>query len=104
MNLLVAKIVLAPAFVCGASLVARRYGARVGGVVGGLPVVAGPILLVFALSHGRTWAAQAAGWTLLGLLSLLAFIVVYSRLASSAGWAVSLIVGWGMFFAMTAVL
>lgn len=87
-----------------ASLAARRYGARIGGLVGGLPVVAGPILLVFALSHGRVFAAEAAAGTLLGIVSLLAFIVVYSHLAGRASWATSLILGWAAFFAMTGVL
>jgi hypothetical protein len=101
---LVAKVFLAPTFVVCASLVARRYGARVGGLVGGLPVVAGPILLVFALSHGRVFAADAATATLLGIVSLLAFIVVYTRLASRMRWGTSLILGWGAFFVMTAAL
>ncbi|HEY2632902.1 MAG TPA: hypothetical protein VGI26_11060 [Solirubrobacteraceae bacterium] len=104
MSVLAAKILLAPSFVVCASLVARRYGARVGGLVGGLPVVAGPILLVFALTHGRAFAAEAAAGTLLGILSLLAFIAVYSRLASRAHWGTSLIFGWASFFAMTACL
>jgi uncharacterized membrane protein (GlpM family) len=103
-SVLAAKILLAPTFVIGASLVARRYGARIGGLVGGLPVVAGPILLVFALSHGRAFAADAAAGTLLGIISLLAFIVVYSRLASRTRWAASLVLGWGAFFAVTGVL
>jgi uncharacterized membrane protein (GlpM family) len=103
-SVLAAKILLAPTFVMGASLVARRYGARIGGLVGGLPVVAGPILLVFALSHGRAFAAEAAAGTLLGIVSLLAFIVVYSHLAGRASWAVSLVLGWGAFFAMTGLL
>ncbi|HEY5261634.1 MAG TPA: hypothetical protein VIJ33_05940 [Solirubrobacteraceae bacterium] len=102
--MLVAKIVLAPAFVVGASLTVRRYGARVGGLVGGLPVVAGPILLVYALDHGRVFAAEAAAGTLLGLVSLLAFIAVYSHLASRMPWGASLIFGWGAFFAMTGAL
>lgn len=88
-------------FVVGASLVARRYGARIGGLVGGLPVVAGPILLVFALSHGQAFAADAAAGTLLGIVSLLAFIVVYARLARRMRWGASLILGWGAFFVMT---
>jgi hypothetical protein len=104
MGVLAAKIVLAPAFVVGASLAARRYGARIGGLIGGLPVVAGPILLVFALSHGRAFAAAASAATLLGIVSLLAFIVVYARLASRAHWGASLVWGWGAFFAMTAAL
>lgn len=102
--MLAAKILLAPTFVVGASLAARRYGARIGGLVGGLPVVAGPILLVFALVHGRAFAADAAAGTLLGIVSLLAFIVVYARLAGRVRWAGSLIFGWGAFFAMTGAL
>ena len=104
MGVLAAKILLAPAFGMGASLVARRYGARIGGVVGGLPAVAGPILLVFALSHGRAFAAGAAAGTLLGIVSLLAFIVVYARLAGRVRWGASLVLGWGAFFAMTGAL
>jgi hypothetical protein len=88
----------------GASLAARRFGARVGGLVGGLPVVAGPILLVFALGHGRAFAANAAAGTLLGIVSLAMFIVVYARLAGRMRWSVSLLAGWGAFFAMTGVL
>jgi uncharacterized membrane protein (GlpM family) len=103
-GVLAAKIVLAPTFVIGASLAARRYGARVGGLVAGLPVVAGPILLVFALSHGRAFAADAAAGTLLGIVSLLAFIVVYAHLAGRVRWAASLVLGWGAFFAMTGAL
>jgi hypothetical protein len=103
-SVLAAKILLAPMFVVGASLVARHYGARIGGLVGGLPVVAGPILLVFALSHGRAFAADAAAGTLLGIVSLLAFIVVYARLAGRVRWGASLILGWGAFFAMTGAL
>lgn len=104
MSALAAKILLAPMFVIAASLTARHYGARIGGLVGGLPVVAGPILLVFALDHGPAFAAGAAAGTLLGLLSLLAFVLVYARLASHLNWAASLILGWGAFFAMTAAL
>ncbi len=86
MALLAVKLLLAPAFVVGASLAARRFGPRVGGLIAGLPVVAGPILLVYALAHGRAFAAGAAAGTLLGLVSLIAFVVVYARLASRLFW------------------
>ena len=101
--LLAVKLLLAPAFVVGASLVARRYGPRVGGVIAGLPVVAGPILLVYALEHGRAFAATAAAGTLLGLVSLIAFVVVYARLSRRLFWGASLLVGWLAFAAATAV-
>jgi hypothetical protein len=91
------KLLLAPCFVVGASLTARRHGPRVGGVVGALPVVAGPILLVYALAHGRTFAAHASAGTLLGLVSLTGFVVVYARLAGRVPWPVGLIAGWLAF-------
>ena len=87
MTLIAVKVLLAPSFVVGASLAARRFGARVGGLVAGLPVVAGPILLAYALAHGRDFAANAAAGTLLGLVSLIAFVVVYARLAHRFSWA-----------------
>lgn len=103
MTLLAVKLLLAPLFVVGASLTARRFGPRIGGLVGGLPVVAGPILLAYALAHGRSFAAGAAGGTLLGLVSLIAFVVVYGRLAGRLLWAWSMICGWLAFGLVTAV-
>lgn len=101
--LLAVKVLLAPSFVVGASLAARRFGPRVGGLIGGLPVVAGPILLVYALAHGREFAAGAAAGTLLGLVSLIAFVVVYGRLASRLFWGASMLAGWLAFGAATVV-
>ncbi|HVR05443.1 MAG TPA: hypothetical protein VMS02_05330 [Solirubrobacteraceae bacterium] len=97
MLLLTVKLLLAPAFVVGASLTARRHGPRVGGLVGALPVVAGPILLVYALAHGSGFAARAAAGTLLGLISLTAFVVVYARLAGRVPWPAGLLCGWLAF-------
>jgi len=102
-TLLAIKLLLAPTFVVGASLSARRFGPRVGGLIAGLPVVAGPILLVYALAHGRAFAAGAAAGTLLGLVSLIAFVVVYGRLAGRVFWGASLLVGW-LAFALATVL
>jgi hypothetical protein len=97
------KLLLAPSFVVGASLATRRFGARIGGLVAGLPVVAGPIVLVYALVHGRHFAASAAAGTLLGLISLIAFVVVYARLAERRSWIPSMLAGWGAFVLATAL-
>jgi hypothetical protein len=103
MGLLAAKLFLAPALVVGASLAARRWGSRIGGLVGALPVVAGPILLVFALQHGDRFAAHAAKDTLVGLISLTAFALTYARVSARTAWPVSLVAGWLAFLAMTAL-
>jgi hypothetical protein len=101
--LLAIKLLLAPTFVVGASLGARRFGVRVGGLIGGLPVVAGPILLAYALAHGRSFAAGAAAGTLLGLVSLIAFVVMYAHLAGRMSWGASMLAGWLAFATGTAI-
>ncbi len=100
---LLVKLLLAPTFVVGASLAARRFGPRVGGLIGGLPVVAGPILLAYALAHGRAFAAGAAAGTLLGLVSLIAFVVIYGRLAGRLPWFACMLCGWLAFAVGTAL-
>jgi len=59
-TLLAAKLLLSPLCVVVVSLAGRRWGVAVAGVLGGLPVVAGPILLVETLIHGRDFGADAA--------------------------------------------
>ncbi len=103
MTLLAIKLLLAPSFVVGASLIARRFGSRVGGLIAGLPVVAGPILLAYAVAHGRVFAAGAASGTLLGLVSLISFVIVYARVAPYVFWGASLIAGLIAFCISTAV-
>jgi len=103
MALLAAKLLLAPAFVVAASLAARRYGPRVGGLIAGLPVVAGPILLIYALEHGDRFAARASVGALLGLVSLIAFVIVYARLAPNGFWGHCTLAGWLAFAVATAL-
>jgi hypothetical protein len=97
------KLILAPAFVVGASLTARRFGPRIGGLVGGLPVVAGPILLVLAIVHDRAFAARSATTSLLGLVSLATFVVVYGFAARRLRWPGALALAWLAFLVMTAL-
>lgn len=103
MALVAVKLLLSPFFVVGASVAARRFGMRVGGLLAGLPVVAGPIVLVYALQEGPAFAARAAGATLLGIVSLIGFVVLYARLARHMRWAPDMLAGWALFAAGTAL-
>jgi hypothetical protein len=103
-TLLALKLLLAPAFVVVSSLVARRFGVRVGGVVGGLPAIAGPILLVLALAHGAAFAARAATGTLLGIVALVAFVVAYVAVSHRRTWPWAVGLGWTSFFVAVAAL
>jgi hypothetical protein len=103
-TLLAAKILLSPLCVVAVSLAGRRWGVAVAGVLGGLPVVAGPILLVETLLHGSDFGADAAAGALLGLAALTAFVVVYGRVAVAGGAAPSLLCGWTAFLLGVAIL
>jgi len=103
-TLLAAKLLLAPVCVLAVSWAGRRWGVAVAGVLGGLPVVAGPILLVETLLHGRDFGAEAAAGTLLGLAALTAFVVVYGRVAPTRGPIPSVLWAWAAFLIGVAAL
>jgi hypothetical protein len=100
-GILLLKLTLAPALVVGATLVGRRWGPRAGGIMIALPLVAGPILLVITLQHGDTFGARAARGSLLGVVALSAFCVVFA-LATAPGWAAALGAGWLAYAAIGA--
>ncbi len=91
---LVLKLLLAPLLVVGSSLAGRRWGPGVTGLLVALPVVAGPILLITYLEHGPAFVARAASASLLGLVSLAAFAVVFARVGRVRGWAGSVLLSW----------
>ncbi len=98
--LLLVKLVLAPALVVGSSLAGRRWGHEVSGLLVALPLVAGPILLITELEHGAHFASRAAAASLLGLVALASFVVVFARAARHAGWPVAVLAGWAAFLAV----
>jgi hypothetical protein len=86
------------------SLVARRFGASVAGIVGGLPGIAAPILLVVSLQHGRQFGSEAASGTLLGSVALVGFMVAYGGTSRRAAWPAALAAAFAAFFAVVGVL
>ena len=99
---LVLKLTLAPALVATATRVAGRLGHRAGGLVGGLPVVAGPILLIYAVEQGQAFAGEAAAGAVLGIVSLVGFCLAYALAARRHSTAVALAAGWAAFGVGTA--
>lgn len=66
--------------------------------------MAGPILLVLTLLHGRSFGADAAAGTLLGLAALTMFVVVYGRIAPWTPPAATVVAGWTAFLIGVALL
>jgi hypothetical protein len=101
---LLLKVVLGPSLVVGASLAARRFGSRVGGVVAGVPAITGSILLVLALDHGRGFASDSATGALLGMVGAVAFVLTYAAISRRFGWPAALAGGWAAFALVAAAL
>jgi hypothetical protein len=96
-SLLLVKLTLAPALVVGSSLAGRRWGPGASGLLVALPLVAGPILLIVDLDHGARFASRAAAASLLGLVALASFAVVFARVSRRRGWLIAVAAGWLAF-------
>lgn len=102
--LLLLKLIVAPGLVAAVTLAVRRWGPAVGGWLSGMPVVAGPVLVFFAVEQGTAFAARASHATLAGLIGTVAFATVYALASVRLPWAVCLPAGWLTFAATAAVL
>ncbi|MCI0356680.1 MAG: hypothetical protein L0099_16845 [Acidobacteria bacterium] len=102
--MLALKLTLTPLLIGAVSLAGRRWGPAISGWLVGLPLTSGPVVLFLALEQGREFAAQTARGTLLGLISLAAFCLVYSLLAARSGWRASTLGGWSAYFGVTLIL
>ena len=101
--LLLLKLTLAPLPVALATLVTRRWGPRIGGVVVGLPST-GPIFLFLAIDRGLDFAETACVGILFGLVGLAGFALVYAAVSRCAGWAVSLVLSATAYFIVSAAV
>jgi hypothetical protein len=102
--LLLLKATLSPALIGIASWVGRRWGASAGGWCAALPLTSGPVMVAIALERGPAFAAQASLGTLLALISLAAFILIYAWIARRASWRWSSLAGCAAYLACTAAL
>ena len=98
------KLLLVPAFIGSLSLAGRRFGPAISGWLVGLPIVAGPIVFFLAVEQGSTFASSAARGTLVGLISLAAYALVYGRLSRRFAWIPTLLAGWCAFLLCTVLL
>lgn len=98
------KLFLAPLLVVASTLAGRRWGPGVAGILVGQPVVAGPILFITYVQHGANFASDAATSSLLGVVSLAVFAVVFSRAARRFGWPATLAAGWTAVLVVDAAL
>jgi len=102
--LLVLRLVLVPLLIAAVTLASRRWGHRVAAFVTALPAVAGPTLLFYAIQQDALFAADAARGSLLGLVGVAAFCLVYARASIRFHWAICLLLGWSSFAIVTVAM
>ena len=60
--MLLLKLLLVPGLVAAVTLAVRRWGPAVGGWLAGLPVVAGPVLVFYAIEQGDAFLRAVVGF------------------------------------------
>jgi len=104
MPLLFLKATVTPLLIAVATVVARRWGPAVGGWVAGLPLTSGPVSVFLAVEQAPAFAAHAAAGTVLGLVAVTVFCVVYARSATGTAWGGPTLRGLGGALGVTWVL
>ena len=79
--MLALKLVLVPAFLLLITLASRRWGPVVAGWLAGLPVVAGPIVLLVALERGDAFASMVSSAALSAVFASVVFYLAYTHAA-----------------------
>ncbi|GAA4399420.1 hypothetical protein GCM10023187_11200 [Nibrella viscosa] len=76
------------------TLVSRRWGNKVGGLIASLPWVAGPILLFFILEQGKGFGVQSVRGILTGIVAWVCFTYSYAWLSTKMSWPVTVSVAY----------
>lgn len=88
--MLVLKLTLVPLFIACVTLAGRRLGPGVAGLLGGLPIVAGPIVVFVAIEQGPQFGAVAATAAISGITALVVFGVAYCWASVWWSWPTAL--------------
>ncbi|HZZ11717.1 MAG TPA: hypothetical protein VFE79_13600 [Paraburkholderia sp.] len=91
--LLALKLALVPTFLAALTVAGRVWGPSVAGWLAGLPVVAGPIVLLLALERGPGFAAQASVASIAAIAASEAFNFAYAWTCRRVSWPWALAVG-----------
>ncbi len=101
--LLIAKTIAAPLLIWMLTLIGRRFGPAVSGLLMGIPLITGPVSLFSYVEHGQAFAAKAAVANLVGQVSTCLFCFAFAKAATRFGAGLSAAVGIGAFLAATVV-
>lgn len=100
-GMLLLKLVLVPTVIAAVSLVGRRRGPGMSGLMVALPWTSGPVLLFLSLERGAPFAAEASVGIIGGVVSVVAFCMAYSWASLRTGWAWCVLLGVAAYLTAT---
>jgi len=86
-----------PSVIALVTLAIRRWGNKIGGLIGSMPWTAGPILLFFILEQGKPFGILAIQGTMTGILALISFCFCYSYFCRQLTWLPTLLLSYGIY-------
>jgi uncharacterized membrane protein (GlpM family) len=105
--MIILKLTIVPLFIAAVTMAGRRWGAGVAGLLGGFPIVAGPIVIFVAIEQGQQFGALAAVAAISAVAGLLAFGIAYAWASIRWPWPGALgcaLVAWGIVAGVLSVL
>lgn len=91
---LLIKLFASPGLIGLASLAGRRWGPNVAGLMGGLPLVGGPVVLALWLTHGSQYAADVSLSAPVGVWANIVYMLVFGFASARLRWPGALALAW----------
>lgn len=101
--LFAAKLFAAPLLIWILTLIGRRFGPSVSGLLMGIPLITGPVLFFLAAENGGEFEAKALTANLVGQVSTCLFCFAFARTAPHRGAGLSALTGVAAFLTATAI-
>jgi uncharacterized membrane protein (GlpM family) len=101
MMILFFKLIASPILILCLTLLSRRYGPTLGGLLMGVPLVTGPISVFTAFENGEGFAQHAAVANFVGQISTCLFCFCYAVLARRLNCGLTALASITTFFAAT---
>lgn len=98
------KLLAAPALIGLASIAGRRWGPGAAGMLGGLPLVGGPVVLTLWLTEGVDYAAQVAQSAPAGVWANIVYMLTLAALSARWRWFIAIPLAWACYLAAALLL
>lgn len=92
--ILVVKLALSPTLIGAASVAGKRWGPNVAGMLGGMPIVAGPLVVVLWLMQGGEYATGVALASPVGVWGNIVYMLGLGYASARFRWPLALLIGW----------